>query len=347
MHPSAARPPSSAVYSEVATNEEDESDGLLNGSAAPTRRALKSYGSTDSSTTWSRLAHLAILASACIAPAAVLLLVLLTLTGFITISFPSSSPAPSSLLLLLPPPPPPEPLPAYLPSNGICILARCYDAQYSFIPTFISLLTFNAHPPLIFFVNTEKEGNLTTLHRILADANAHHNLSLAHPLDISWDQATAVFPQMDSVPSYGYVHTDLAMTTLADAHPECTYVTITNSDNMYSRGWLDKVELQIAAGYELIGWSFVSHHEKPHLSEKGEGTWEDLRYKWVRAEFLPSEIDLGASMLKLSLWKRLGLGFTQYGRQYGFAGADGRHIMKLTAENVKRILMRGTYLVHQ
>ena len=335
--------PTSGAYAEVAiADDADHSELLPTGSAVLGRPLLTEGDGSDLSPAWPTLIQSLLLASDCFTPILLLCLITLTLTGHLTLTL---NPTPHPLSSPLPP----TPLPAYLPSHGICILARTYPTHYPFLPTFLSLLTFNTHPPRVFLVHTANDtGGVDPLRAIADDANRRHHLGLASVLDVTWDSARRRYPDMDRVESFGYVHTDLAMELLADEHAaECRYVVITNGDNIYASHFVDRVELLTAQGYELIGWSFVSHHEKPALSEVGAGTWEDLTYKWVRAEFLPSEIDLGASLFKLSLWRQLHLGFTQFGRKFGFAGADGRHIMRLAAANVSRVLMRDTYLVHQ
>ena len=330
-------PSTIAVHAEMAPADDAEHAQLCTGSALSSCLLLTEEDDAELSLRWPRALRCAVLTSDCIAPAILLLLIGLTLTGFLALNLSSTSNSPSTS----------QPLPPYIPSSGICVLARVDDVHSSLISAFISVLALNQRPPRIFFVATARDSDVDELRAIVQQTNQLHQLALSSVLSVTWAAAKRLYSDLDEVESFGYVHTDLAMATLTEEHPECRYLSITDTDYIHSPHLLDRVELLTALGYELIGWSFVSHHPRLQRTEVGTGAWDALTCGWVRADFVPSEIDLSASLFQLSLWKQLHLSFTQLGGQFGFAEADSRLIRQVIAANVSRILMTGTCLVHR
>ena len=91
---------------------------------------------------------------------------------------------------------------------------------------------------------------------------------------------------------------------------------------------------------------FVSHHLNPALFEpKSDGVLDDGgSFLPIKTRFAAGEIELGAAMFRLELWRRLRLQFVGFGRKFGFAGVDGRFYRQLAAENVRKVVIRATYV---
>ena len=145
---------------------------------------------------------------------------------------------PVSATLTPPPPSPPTPIPAYSSSTGVCILVRAYNKYYSHIPTFMSLMQHNQHPPHLFFNPTDTNSSVAELARLVEKGNRAAGYAFGHVLNVTEDAARRDFPELNQVQEFGYAFTDVSMDMLT-SEPQyrgmCQWIMITNVDSQHTR----------------------------------------------------------------------------------------------------------------
>ena len=140
-------------------------------------------------------------------------------------------PLPPSPSLLLPPLPP---LPAYSSPTNTCILVRAFHKYYDHIPTFMSLMRHNAHPPNLFFNPTDSNSSVAELARRVERGNREAGYAFGHVLNVTEEVARAHFAKLNEVAEFGYAYTDASMdmlTELPHYRSMCTWIMITNVDS--------------------------------------------------------------------------------------------------------------------
>ena len=151
----------------------------------------------------------------------------------------------------------------YVPQQGFCVLVRTYSGHYHFPPTFLALLMENSSPPKVFFVLTDRSSSAEEARRIVRAANEREGREVAVLLNVTATEAKREFPPLGTADDFGYAYTDAALRVLTTQHSqECRFLTVTNGDNIYSSGAFDRIHMEVVAGYQLISWSFVSHHRR-------------------------------------------------------------------------------------
>lgn len=191
----------------------------------------------------------------------------------------------------------------FLPhTNGVyrvCVLVRTYPKQehqliallYSLLSTRTSSISLS-----VYLLNTHSGGVrddswmvpiIELLNRQFADA----------PVSIWSHNLTAISG------FYGYDVTDAALAAvLADGC--CTYLLITNGDNLYSVDLFSAVEPWITRQYDMIAWDFISHHPRNGTS--------NLK---IEVQLKRQHVDLGAVLFRADFVQAAGAKFLPQGPQ--------------------------------
>ena len=290
-----------------------------------------------------------------------------------------------------PPLPPPliplTPLP-HSTTAGVCLLVRCFSQNYNQVHTLMRLLLHNTHVPSVFFFPTDRTSSFDDLHRTVEQANNDTGLRFGHALNISYEEALKDFPELEKgEKEYGFAYTDAAIDRVTgDPAYGCQWLLITNADNIYGGYFLDRVEQEIANGYQvthrlpsrapprsqpsqsshpplrllacdpvqMIGWNFISHYDwirlRGHPQDTREGSSDDGTRRLMAVEWMEGWVDLGAVLWNASLWRSHGLNFIglQRAKKPQWAIADGTFFMHLVhVLDVKRVIIRQTLFLHQ
>ena len=240
---------------------------------------------------------------------------------------------------------------------GMCMLIRAYSRNFHYVPTLMSLLRHNTHPPKLFFHVTDLNSSNAELARWVARGNKETGFRFGRVLNVSEEAARRDFPELGRVPEYGFSFTDAAMelmTTEAEYRDECQWLLMTNVDNIYGGYFLDRVEQEIAKGYQLIGFNMISHYDWVTLRgsprDTRDGSSDDGTRRLLDIEWKDGFIDLGAVVFNMSMWKSLNCNFIQLGLNTPLKMiqiADGQFIIKMVESGIPHIAIRQVMYMHQ
>ena len=245
--------------------------------------------------------------------------------------------------------------------GDLCVIARSYPNSESYLTTLLLSLSHNEKIPQILVIATEPFSE-----DVLEKYNKHINMA-NQIAGINFAQTLHIFNL--SVTDYGYAFTDAALDYLLEHQDDfkCSYVLFTNGDNFYSKGFLDAyLDKDMSLGFDMIGFNFISHH-RGHVGyvRKHKGsTYTEYKIDKLNStsiahlssfdgtnfpkntEFQVSEIDLGACLFKISIFKENPeLRFTTVARD--IFTADGQLIVEFYKKSNNTILHREYLFVHQ
>lgn len=152
---------------------------------------------------------------------------------------------------------------------------------------------------------------------------------------------------------YGYLQTDSTIRQVLarserDPGRQCSYILVTNGDNLYSRSLLDLACPYMEQRVGLLGWFFASHNA-------GIGDWgrasvaqgkleRSGTHVLFRTRLHKGWIDLGALMIRADLMMRVEGRFTDCGP---WREADGRLVDRLARTNASRLVLDRLLFFHQ
>ena len=231
----------------------------------------------------------------------------------------------------------------------LCVVARTYWAQLSYLPVFALSLYYSGQRNIqIYVVNTDNRTDIQQLQQVVQLVN-----------NFVSEKDFVIYLALGEPPGrrdYGYGMTDRALAYLYEQHTEssstCDYVTFTNADNLYSRSFMTKILRHMKDGKDLIAWGFVSRY-----------TWNDLKWKNLKRKTVPKvvddgsqiclpavlkrgHIDLSAVAYRLSFLKREKLYFMSIGRTSA-KGIDGYFAEEASKRTNASVLLRQTLNFHQ
>ena len=89
--------------------------------------------------------------------------------------------------------------------------------------------------------------------------------------------------------------------------------------DIYAGHFLDKVEAQLALGYQMVGLNTISHYNRfaccGDRDATGAGSVDDGTFHAIDIQWVVGGIDLGAVVWNISLWKALNLNFIRMGHE--------------------------------
>ena len=248
-------------------------------------------------------------------------------------------------------------VPDYSSPMRFCMLVRAYRLNFHYVPTLMALLRHNTHPPNVFFIASDANSSLAELRRWVDRGNREAGFRFGHTLNVSKETAKLDFPDLDTVKEYGYAYTDAALNILtesAEYREQCHWMLISNADNIYGSYFLDRVEVEMAKGYQLIGFNMISHYDWVTLRgtprDTREGSSDDGTRRYLDIVWQEGFIDLGAAVWNLSLWREMRLNFVQLGLATPkklIEVSDGQFFEKLAKAGVSRIAIRQVLFMHQ
>lgn len=234
---------------------------------------------------------------------------------------------------------------SYVPTTGFCVLARTFSGHYTMLPTFIDLLMQNESPPKVFLVLTDSTSSREEIARIVTAVNLYQGKKVAVVLNVTTADALLEFPALGNDADFGYAWTDAALRILT-AHrtysKECHFLIITNADNIYTRGAFTRIYSEVQLGYQLVSWSFVSHHKRTAVV--ADGFSDDGTGHVLSGEFRRGSIDLGTASWNLSLWAAIGYRFSTAKTLFA---ADWFFFDALVQSQVNRTTISQVLMVHQ
>ena len=248
---------------------------------------------------------------------------------------------------------PPPPLPFYSSPNRTCMLVRAYTHNFKYVHTLMALLRYNAQPPLVLFHTTDVNSSVAELQRLVDQGNQAAGYLQAHVQNITADMARSDFPALGSEPEFGFSFTDAAMSEVRSSawNQHCDWCVITNVDNVYVAGFMDRVLIELNKGYQLVGFNFVSRYDRSIMGiwpDNSPGSSDDGTRKVTELRWEFSWVDMGAAIWNCSLWTQLNLNLIQLGRARGrLEYADGQFYETLAHAGVPRVIIRQVLFVHQ
>ena len=131
----------------------------------------------------------------------------------------------------------------------LCVIARTYWAQLSYLPVFALSLYYSGQRNIqIYVVNTDNRTDTQQLQQVVQLVN-----------NFVSEKDFVIYLALGEPPGrrdYGYGMTDRALAYLYEQHTEssstCDYVTFTNADNLYSRSFMTKILRHMKDGKDLI-----------------------------------------------------------------------------------------------
>ncbi|KAI5475257.1 hypothetical protein MNV49_001704 [Pseudohyphozyma bogoriensis] len=224
----------------------------------------------------------------------------------------------------------------------LCVIARTYAAQLSYLPiTLLSLVNAGFPNLQIFLVNTDVALETYKMQEAAELVNwLTGRPGLAEFMD--WP--------VETEGDYGYALSDRALLHLYD-NPQygCEYVMLSNGDNLYAATLGERLQPAFEKNAELIGWDFISHYQwfdyqRMYDGKKGYvDTSGTMIHKPV--SFQRGGIDLGAAMFKMDMLKRNKLTFQGTG---GYnVESDGYFIVVAEARANVTFIQHATLLMHQ
>jgi len=232
----------------------------------------------------------------------------------------------------------------------LCMVTRIYWAQLTYFPLFALALYHNGlHNIRIYTINTDNQTNIEQLKQTI---NFINDLVLQQNFVLLLDLG-----EPSTKNDFGYGMTDRAIDYLYKQHTNssssCQYVTFTNGDNFYSRNFAKKILPHMKSGKDIIGWSFVSHHYKPHYKESIDSrkktvpeVVDDGTEKCTPVELRAGYADLGAVAYRFLFLKQHNLYFGGPNRGYSF-GSDGYFVEQAARRTSTSVILKQTLFVHQ
>jgi hypothetical protein len=133
----------------------------------------------------------------------------------------------------------------------------------------------------------------------------------------------------------------------------CQYVTFTNGDNFYSRNFARKILPHMQNEKDIIAWSFLSHHYKPHNKLSIDSTKktvpeivDDGTQKYTSVALKAGSADLGAVAYRLSFLQKHNLYFRRSDIGYSF-GSDGYFVQQAARRTNASIILKQALFAHQ
>ena len=261
----------------------------------------------------------------------------------------------SILTSFTPSTPPPPPLTSYQSPTGVCVLVRVYQRNYHYVPTFMSLMSHNTHVPNVLFHVTDVNSSVADHQSRVDKANRDAGFEYGHVLNVTAEAVRRRFPELDRVKEFGFAFTDEAMEVLTSEgkyQRMCQWLLITNVDNICTSHFLDRVEQEMALGYQLIGFNTISHYNRIECcgepQDTSEGSSDDGTRRPINVVWLRGGIDMGAALWNISVWKAFQLNFIELGKQVDHLDqADGQFFVALVERQMKRIAIRQYLFIHQ
>ena len=235
-------------------------------------------------------------------------------------------------------------------SPSLCVITRIHGPQIPYFPLFALALHLSGLDRLrIYVVNTDSRTNLVHLRQTIDFINnlvqVEHFVAL---LDLG---------PLPEINQFGYGVTDQALRYLYDQQANntsnCDYVMVTNADNLYTKNFAVKVLPHMKDNYDIIGWSFVSHHQKSHFQEKfnetnnvGPKFIDDGTEKCTPTTLHIGVLDLGAAMYRFGFLFKHRLYFRSDDDAY-HGGSDGFFIEQAIQHTKHSVVLRQTIFIHQ
>lgn len=187
----------------------------------------------------------------------------------------------------------------------LCVVARIYPAQYSYISTFLLSILANSIPPQVFFVVTDNDRNWTVPQRHIDFVNELVGFKASEILPIY--SSDAEYISSDYSTTYGYAYTDAAINYLVERNSnnyQCEYILFTNGDNLYRKEFIDDyLDEEMKKRTDLIGFNFISHHRRFPVNV-AENVKDDGMNHEFSVSFQATFMDLGACFFKFDLFQR-------------------------------------------
>ncbi len=241
----------------------------------------------------------------------------------------------------------------------LCILARTYQSQYKFIPTFISLFSFNDKPVHVHLLITDTQSSRNDLEQIVETSNTLIGRNISSVLPITPMDAARYYNI--SLIEHGYAYTDAAIGYLLDqydtnSNSRCDYITITNADNLYNIQYVHQIYTQIERQKKLIGVDWITRYAELGVPFINAGEYSDGSNSVKSAQWERGQIDLGCITYKLSLFNDTQIRYISHGA-YGtwpdgtirYTDADGLIVQAIrqTLPTEDTVLIRSVLLMHQ
>ena len=249
----------------------------------------------------------------------------------------------------------------------------------------MALVRHNAHPPHLFFHVTDGNSSQVEMERWVERGNRAAGQRLARALRIPPEAGTAAPPPLDTAQEQRSAYSHAAMNLLTEQplfQDMCHWAMITDVESqrsihaqpllslpcpslisaspsppslccvlsdVYSGHFLDRVEQEMAKGYQLIGMNMISRYELVSGAQRDtrEGVSDDGTSHLLDIDWRDGRVRMGATVWNASLWKRLQRGSTRVGEQRLNRTAEGHFFEQLVELNVSRIAIRQIMLIHQ
>lgn len=206
--------------------------------------------------------------------------------------------------------------------------------------------------------STAELGEATLLHAgLLLEQPEFRSLSLHTHRQLSTTELTSIWNakcgRRPLLYDYGYLQSDVTLQTVLarSGRRECTYVMVTNGDNLYANSLLDFTCPHMRRNVDVIGWWFSSHNAGIGAwgrAAKAQGKVEHVGTNVLfRTKLRKSWMDLGAVMIRADLLRLQPAGriFTDCG---AWREADGRAIERLVrTPNVTQVVLQELLFFHQ
>lgn len=235
-------------------------------------------------------------------------------------------------------------------SPSLCVLTRIYDRQIDYFPVFALSLRFNALNNLrLYVINTDSRTNLFHLRRTINFINI-----------LVQDMNYVTFLDLGPIPEvnqFGYGVTDQALRYIYEQQTsdtsKCDYIMFTNADNLYTKNFGVQVLPHMENKFDIIAWSFVSHHYKGNFQENFDEETnfapkivDDGTEKCTATTLVFGIIDLGASMYRRTFLSKHQLYFRIDNSPYD-GGSDGYFVERAAKKTNMSIIVRQTIFIHQ
>ena len=207
-----------------------------------------------------------------------------------------------------------------------CVLVRFHAPQRNALAGLLHSLFMSGHPRLRAIVFDSGGAPLEELPALVAAINEASGREWVAASPRTQASARAAFPAYAD-PDYGYFLSDLVMEDVladaASASPQwgCDAIVLTNGDNLYSTHFLPQTLAELAAGADMVGVHWVTHHHMAHPHNHG---YQDMMTRGIRCghmrngsdaevaiheAFLVGCVDLGAVIFRVAAVARTGLRF--------------------------------------
>ena len=261
-----------------------------------------------------------------------------------------------------------------------CVIARTHSEERSEarLLAFLTSLFVPNHPRLtVFLADTGDGARSRRLKQIVERFNALLGRRDAVILS-RWNRKTtrAQWPQV-TAEDYGYLALDLTLDDVINAKRpdggsapvDCTFVTLTDSNNIYSLHYFPLLMKRLNEGADMVGVHWVSRYEWSDSATLDRRTARQIRERkecgplrsgkqvemWAADDFHTGCIDLGAVMLRTSMLRARGerlllsrLASDPAGADISFIQADGSFFSRIyAAAPDKAAIIRRVLMVQQ